>query len=161
MLANEASLNSSAFIQNFVSRVTVEKDMLASLKPLFEDSDVGQWLRDPTSDAIVRVLFKLPEDGDDEALWVTGELREPGLIYSGGLRPAKYPCWNVSEFDASDMKKARDLTRQNPNAVTPPTIAIELPPTLAVEFPASSPAPASDKQVSTVPDTGGPPSPAV
>lgn len=133
-----------------MSRVTVEEDTLTNLKPLFEDNHVGKWLRDPTSTAIVRVLFKLPEDGDDEALWVTGELREPGLIYSSGLRPAKYPCWNVSEFDATDLKKARNITRQHPDTITPPSLAIQLP--------AAQPAPVPEKEMSTVSDIRGSPS---
>ncbi|KAJ8609329.1 hypothetical protein CTAYLR_009119 [Chrysophaeum taylorii] len=124
LLHNEASTNSKVLLAKLAARIGAGEDLVTCFAPLFTDDAVGRWLCDPTNSAsFVRVLFKLPEDGDDEALWVTGALREPGHTRRGAPLPNKYPSWNVGEWDIRDLKQAIALTSHRP-CDTPPRLAI-------------------------------------
>lgn len=145
LLHNEASLNSKEPLHDLANRLGAGEPAQECIRPLFDHPAVGRWFTDVTSQsneaALIRVLFMLPEDGDDEALWVTGTLLEPGEIKEGEKLPTKYPRWLISEWDKTDLAKAMP---QGPPPKEPPSLAIRVggsSPSMA-PVPAVAPAPA-------------------
>ena len=81
------------------------KAVEATLAPLYEDRRVGRRYRDPDGGGDVVVLFRIPEDGDDEALYVYGALLAPATCDADGVVTC-FPRWAVSEWDDDDLAKA-------------------------------------------------------
>ena len=73
-------------------------------RPVCEDAHVGRTYVNAAGTAVV-VLFKVPEEGDDEALWVIGA-RQEGGVYDG-VQIVRFPTWAVEEWDAGDLARAR------------------------------------------------------
>ena len=71
---------------------------------MVEDAHVGRTYVNAAGSAVI-VLFKVPEEGDDEALWVIGA-RQEGGVYDGN-KIVRFPTWAVEEWDAGDLAKAR------------------------------------------------------
>ena len=133
LLENEASMNSGPLIANLKKRYHDGEDIRNCFGPLFADPDVGNWLHDEAEDNFVRVLYKLPEDGDDEALWVTGKLTRPAtlkLLTNDVIAVDAYCSWQIGEWDTNDLRDAKEATlRLGPSLpLTPPSLFAYLPP---------------------------------
>jgi hypothetical protein len=117
LLACEASNNSRETVEGLQRMLAAplpgdDRSAMAQLRaveatvaPLFEDDVVGRRYADDRGPGDVTVLFKIPEDGDDEALYVYGALLRDATRDDDGAVTI-YPSWAVSEWDASDVAKA-------------------------------------------------------
>ncbi|KAJ1451055.1 hypothetical protein M885DRAFT_530789 [Pelagophyceae sp. CCMP2097] len=115
LLLNEQSENSLPLINDLKKRLKADHSTAPQFfMPLFDDAAVGKWFRSSDVDGTmpVCVLYKIPEEGGDEALWVTGQLLRPAS--AGAL-----PLWSISEWDGADIERATLLGRV-PSVVAPP-----------------------------------------
>ena len=111
LLANEVSENAQPLVDALAAaaaRDPLDEAALAAARdacrPVFEDAHVGRTYGNAAGTAVV-VLFKVPEEGDDEALWVIGA-RQEGGVYDG-VQIVRFPTWAVEEWDAGDLARAR------------------------------------------------------
>ena len=111
LLANEVSENAQPLVDALAAaaaRDPLDEAALAAARdacrPVFEDAHVGRTYVNAAGTAVV-VLFKVPEEGDDEALWVIGA-RQEGGVYDG-VQIVRFPTWAVEEWDAGDLARAR------------------------------------------------------
>lgn len=121
LLSCEVSNNSQALVDDLYAKLKVQaptddssamdqlKEIERSIAPLWEDAQVGRRYADDRSPGDVQILFKIPEEGDDEALFVYGALLEPAVLVSGVV--SIFPRWAVSEWDESDLAKAKPAGR--------------------------------------------------
>lgn len=110
LLGNEISENAAALVETLaaaVAREPLEEAALAAardaIRPVFEDASVGRTYVNAAGATVV-VLFKVPEEGDDEALWVIGAQQEGGVY--DGCQIVRFPTWAVEEWDAGGLAKA-------------------------------------------------------
>ena len=107
LLANEVSENAQPLVDALAAaaaRDPLDEAALAAARdacrPVFEDAHVGRTYVNAAGTAVV-VLFKVPEEGDDEALWVIGA-RQEGGVYDG-VQIVRFPTWAVAGPDAGDL----------------------------------------------------------
>ena len=81
-----------------------------------------RYLDEDGSGGRLTILFKIPEDGEDDALYVVGALQEPAQCVEGAV--VVFPKWEITEWDGSDLAKAKAARAPQVVAAAPPQAGV-------------------------------------